>query len=90
MILPDNKLDSPAFLVFSNYEKILMWNRSALESPTVKTALSIRSRPGDPYNVRLPSRPLKEEETLKLQNLLTEFEKKFNNNNTIEQTLVSL
>ena len=28
LILPDNKLDSPAFLVFSNYEKILNWNRS--------------------------------------------------------------
>ena len=28
LILPDNKLDSPAFLVFGNYEKILNWNRS--------------------------------------------------------------
>ena len=27
-VLPDGKPDSPAFLVFSNYEKILQWNRS--------------------------------------------------------------
>ena len=28
LILPDGKPDSPAFLVFKNYEKILKWNRS--------------------------------------------------------------
>ena len=28
LILPDGKKDSPAFLVFDNYEKILKWNRS--------------------------------------------------------------
>ena len=28
LILPDGKPDSPAFLVFNNYEKILKWNRS--------------------------------------------------------------
>ena len=28
LILPDGKIDSPAYLVFSNYEKILKWNRS--------------------------------------------------------------
>ena len=28
LILPDGKADSPAFLVFNNYEKILKWNRS--------------------------------------------------------------
>ena len=28
LIIPDGKLDSPAFLVFHNYEKILKWNRS--------------------------------------------------------------
>ena len=28
LILPDGKLDSPVFLVFENYEKILKWNRS--------------------------------------------------------------
>ena len=28
LILPDGDFDSPAFLVFSNYEKILKWNRS--------------------------------------------------------------
>jgi len=28
LILPDGKLDSPTFLVFRNYEKILKWNRS--------------------------------------------------------------
>ena len=28
LILPDGKPNSPAFLVFSNYEKILQWNRS--------------------------------------------------------------
>jgi len=28
LILPDGKLDTPTFLVFENYEKILKWNRS--------------------------------------------------------------
>ena len=28
LILPDGKPDTPAFLVFENYEKILKWNRS--------------------------------------------------------------
>tara|TARA_Y100000590_G_scaffold49390_1_gene52243 strand:+ start:2543 stop:3538 length:996 start_codon:yes stop_codon:yes gene_type:complete len=28
LILPDGKPDTPAYLVFSNYEKILKWNRS--------------------------------------------------------------
>ena len=28
LILPDGKVDSPTFLVFHNYEKILNWNRS--------------------------------------------------------------
>jgi len=28
LILPDGEIDSPAYLVFRNYEKILKWNRS--------------------------------------------------------------
>ena len=28
LILPDGEVDSPTFLVFGNYEKILKWNRS--------------------------------------------------------------
>ena len=28
LILPDGKFDTPTFLVFENYEKILKWNRS--------------------------------------------------------------
>ena len=28
LILPDGKQNSPTFLVFGNYEKILKWNRS--------------------------------------------------------------
>jgi len=28
LIQPDGKIDTPAYLVFSNYEKILKWNRS--------------------------------------------------------------
>ena len=28
LIIPDGKLDTPAYLVFENYEKILKWNRS--------------------------------------------------------------
>lgn len=37
LILPDNKEDSPAYLVFSNYEKILKWNRSLRFGITVCT-----------------------------------------------------
>ena len=28
LVKPDSSIDGPAFLVFSNYEKILKWNRS--------------------------------------------------------------
>ena len=28
LILPDGKAETPTFLVFDNYEKILKWNRS--------------------------------------------------------------
>jgi len=28
LIMPDGKDNTPTFLVFSNYEKILKWNRS--------------------------------------------------------------
>ena len=28
LILPDGKPDTPTFLVFENYERILKWNRS--------------------------------------------------------------
>ena len=28
LILPDGKLNTPTFLVFENYERILKWNRS--------------------------------------------------------------
>ena len=28
LILPDGKPNSPVYLVFDNYEKILKWNRS--------------------------------------------------------------
>ena len=28
LILPDGDLDTPTYLVFENYEKILKWNRS--------------------------------------------------------------
>jgi membrane-bound lytic murein transglycosylase B len=28
LILPDGKLETPTFLVFDNYERILKWNRS--------------------------------------------------------------
>ena len=28
LILPDGKPDTPTYLVFENYEKILKWNRS--------------------------------------------------------------
>ena len=50
--------------------RIQMWDRSALESPTVKMALSLRGRYGDPNSVRLPSRALSSEETTQLKSLL--------------------
>jgi len=28
LIMPDGDINSPAYLVFHNYEKILKWNRS--------------------------------------------------------------
>ena len=37
LIMPDDKKDSPAYLVFSNYEKILKWNRSLRFGLTVCT-----------------------------------------------------
>ena len=37
LILPDGKPDTPAFLVFENYEKILKWNRSLRFGVTVCT-----------------------------------------------------
>jgi len=37
LILPDDKINSPAFLVFGNYEKILKWNRSLRFGVTVCT-----------------------------------------------------
>ena len=37
LILPDGKPNSPAYLVFSNYEKILKWNRSLRFGITVCT-----------------------------------------------------
>ena len=37
LILPDGNAESPAFLVFDNYEKILMWNRSLRFGVTVCT-----------------------------------------------------
>lgn len=52
--------------------RLYMWDRSALESPTVKMALNITGRPGNANNVRLPSRPLENEERTMLQNLLNE------------------
>ncbi len=41
LILPDNKPESPAFLVFSNYEKILKWNRSLRFGISVCTLASM-------------------------------------------------
>ena len=35
--MPDGKPDTPAYLVFSNYEKILKWNRSLRFAVTVCT-----------------------------------------------------
>ena len=37
LILPDNKIGTPTFLVFENYEKILKWNRSLRFGITVCT-----------------------------------------------------
>ena len=37
LIMPDGKPDTPTFLVFSNYEKILKWNRSLRFGITVCT-----------------------------------------------------
>ena len=41
LILPDGNLDSPAFLVFNNYEKILKWNRSLRFGISVCTLASM-------------------------------------------------
>ena len=37
LVMPDGKPDTPAYLVFSNYEKILKWNRSLRFAVTVCT-----------------------------------------------------
>jgi len=37
LILPDGKPETPTFLVFENYEKILKWNRSLRFGVTVCT-----------------------------------------------------
>ena len=37
LIIPDGKLETPTFLVFHNYEKILKWNRSLRFGITVCT-----------------------------------------------------
>ena len=37
LILPDGKIDTPTYLVFENYEKILKWNRSLRFGITVCT-----------------------------------------------------
>ena len=37
LAVPEGKEDSPAFLVFDNYEKILKWNRSLRFGVTVCT-----------------------------------------------------
>ena len=41
LILPDGDLNSPAFLVFNNYEKILNWNRSLRFGVSVCTLASM-------------------------------------------------
>ena len=41
LIIPDGKENSPAFLVFKNYEKILKWNRSLRFGITVCTLSSM-------------------------------------------------
>mgnify|MGYP001353331036 CR=1 FL=1 len=41
LIMPDGKPDTPAFLVFSNYEKILKWNRSLRFGISVCTLASM-------------------------------------------------
>ena len=43
LVMPDSNNDSPAFLVFENFEKILKWNRSlrfALAVCTLKEKFS--------------------------------------------------
>ena len=37
LIIPDGDIDSPKYLVFQNYEKILKWNRSLRFAITVCT-----------------------------------------------------
>ena len=37
LVMPDGKLNTPAYLVFSNYEKVLKWNRSLRFGITVCT-----------------------------------------------------
>ena len=37
LILPDGKPESPSYLVFDNYEKILKWNRSLRFGITICT-----------------------------------------------------
>ena len=37
LIIPDGKPETPTFLVFNNYEKILKWNRSLRFGITVCT-----------------------------------------------------
>jgi membrane-bound lytic murein transglycosylase B len=37
LILPDGKIETPTYLVFENYEKILKWNRSLRFGITVCT-----------------------------------------------------
>ena len=41
LILPDGKPDTPTFLVFENYEKILKWNRSLRFGISVCTLASM-------------------------------------------------
>ena len=37
LIMPDGKPNSPTYIVFNNYEKILQWNRSLRFGITVCT-----------------------------------------------------
>jgi len=41
LILPDGKFDTPTYLVFNNYEKILKWNRSLRFGISVCTLASM-------------------------------------------------
>jgi membrane-bound lytic murein transglycosylase B len=41
LVLPDGKINTPSFLVFDNYEKILKWNRSLRFGVTVCTLASM-------------------------------------------------